>query len=153
MAGRDGSMVTGLAFPFPCLAELFWPVYAPLAVMLVEPDARRRKIMMACLVVGIGVGGHLFAWTLGSPFSALLRDGHIVYITERQYSPIVSIAYLAATCLPLLISSQRTVVAFGVVVTLGSVVSFFFNWEALVSRRLPTSCATRNKRFADVNRQ
>jgi hypothetical protein len=45
----------------------------------------------------------------------------------------VRVAYLAATGLPLLLSSHRTVIIFGAIVLAGLVVAYAFYWEALVS--------------------
>ena len=42
-------------------------------------------------------------------------------------------AYLAATGLPLLLSSQRTVVVLGAIVLAGLVIAYAFYWEAFVS--------------------
>lgn len=129
----EGSVATGLVGLFLFFAEVFWPVYAPLAVWLIEPSAARRRLMLVCLAAGVGVSVYLLQWILSHPHSAIVRDGHIVYLTAFRPSAAVAVAYLAATGLPLLLSSRRAVVTLGAIVLVGTVVAFAFYWEAFVS--------------------
>ena len=89
--------------------------------------------MLVCLAVGIGVG----AWCLWSLFShshgAVILDGHVVYVTEPRHSSALALAYLAATCVPPVLSSWRTVAALGAIVLVGCVVAHFIYWEAFAS--------------------
>jgi hypothetical protein len=129
----DGTTATALAFLFLFFAEAFWPIYAPTAVLLIEPDDRRRRLMLACLAVGAVVGGYLLWWIVSRSHGAAIVDGHIVYVTENKHSDWLGLAYLVATGLSLLLSSQRTVVALGAIVLVGSTVAYVFYWEAFVS--------------------
>lgn len=129
----DGSLSTVLTFLYLFFAEAFWPLYAPIAVWLIEPSEHRRHLMVVCMGVGAGVGAYLLWWILGHPHLATIQDGHIVYVTEYRHSDAVGAAYLAATGLPLLLSSQRTVVVLGAIVITGLVVAYAFYWEAFVS--------------------
>jgi hypothetical protein len=128
-----GSISTGLTFLFLFFAEVFWPVFAPIAVFLIEPSERRRHLMLLWLAVGVSVGGYLLWSILSRPHGAAILEGHIVYVTEYRHSDAVGIAYLAATSLPLLLSSQRTIVALGAVILVGSATAYIFYWEAFVS--------------------
>jgi len=129
----DGSLTTVLTFLYLFFAEAFWPLYAPLAVWLIEPSVHRRNLMVVCLGVGAGVGAYLLWWLLGHPHVATIQDGHIVYVTEYRHTDAVGVAYLAATGLPLLLSSQRTVVVLGAIVLAGLVIAYAFYWEAFIS--------------------
>jgi hypothetical protein len=60
-------------------------------------------------------------------------DGHMVYGTEYRQPVTVGVAYLVATGLPLLLSSQRTVVVLGAIVLAGLLVAYAFYWEAFTS--------------------
>ena len=131
-SAADGAIATNLTFAFQFFALVFWPVFAPAAAWLIEPHERRRRLMFVCIVVGAGVGAYLF-WSILNRPHELIVDGHIVYATANAHSKATATAYLAATGLPLLLSSRRWVFALGVIVTIGSAVAFAFYWQAFVS--------------------
>ena len=129
----DGHLSTALTFSYLFFAEAFWPVFAPISVWLIEPSAHRRLLMVVCLGAGAGVGAYLLWWILGHPHLATIRDYHIVYGTGYRQPDAVGAAYLAATGLPLLLSSQRTVVVLGAIILAGLVVAYALYWEAFIS--------------------
>ena len=129
----DGSLSATLTFIYLFFAEAFWPLYAPIAVWLIEPNRHRRLFMVVCMGVGTGVGTYLLWWILGHPHLATILDGHIGYLTEYRQPDAVEFAYLAATGLPLLLSSQRTIVVLGAIVLVGLFAAYAFYWEAFIS--------------------
>jgi hypothetical protein len=129
--GGSGSAALALAFLF--FAEVFWPVFMPVAVLAIEPDRARRRLMLVCLAAGAAVAAYLLWRMLAHPTSAAIVNGHIAYGTEPRYSYLVGVAYLVATSLPLLLSSHRTIVTVGAIVLVGSATAYAFYWEAFVS--------------------
>lgn len=123
----------GLVGLFLYFAQVFWPVYAPLAILLIEPSKQRQRLIGLCLAVGVTVSVYLLLGLLGKPHSAAIIDDHIVYGTEVTFSVTLGLAYLSATCLPLLLSSRRAVVGIGIVVILGATVTYFAYWEWFAS--------------------
>lgn len=128
-----GSLVPGLTLVFLLFAEVLWPIYAPITVWLVEPSAQRRRAMAVCVVLGSGVGGYLLWWILSHPFSAAIVVNHVVYTTAERHSDVLGFIYLLATCVPMLLSSRRCLVALGAIVLTGSVAAYLFYWEAYTS--------------------
>jgi hypothetical protein len=129
----DGPLSTGLTLLYLFFAEVFWPIFVPIAVLLVEPKGRRRQWMAGCLAIGVGVGGYLQGWILTHSHGAVILGDHIVYVTGYKATVLMSFSYLAATGLPPILSSQRTVVVLGTIILLGSVIAYAFYWEAFVS--------------------
>lgn len=130
----QGGASGGLALTYLLFAEVLWPVYAPLTVLLAEPSPARRKLILPWLIVGGIVASYLLRGLLAQPPVASATSCHIVYTTQSVPALlVVGGAYLAATCLPPLLSSQRTVVGLGLVVLTGSALSFIFYYEAFVS--------------------
>jgi hypothetical protein len=129
----DGAASSALTLAFLLLAEAFWPVYAPLSVLLIEPNGMRRRLMGLGLAVGVGVAAYLFWSLLVRSHGAVILGGHIVYASDYPHSDTIGAAYLAATALSLLVSSQRAVIALGAIVLLGSLTAYAFYWEAFVS--------------------
>ena len=129
-SGAVSSLLTVL---FLLIAEVFWPVFAPLAALLIETDGRRRRPITLCLGAGIAVAAWLL-WAIATrEHSARLLEGHIVYSTGLQPSVPVGLGYLAATAGSLLLSSRRTIALLGVMVLAGSVVTYLAYWDAFVS--------------------
>jgi hypothetical protein len=124
---------TDLALLFLFLAEVFWPIYAPIAVALIEPSKSRRRLVYLCLAVGVGVGAHLLWSILTQAQDVMILNGHITYMTKHEHTNVVVGAYLIATCLPLLVSSHRAVAAVGATVLIGYATAFIFYWQAFVS--------------------
>jgi hypothetical protein len=132
-AAPQGPIAMSLAILFLFFAEMLWPVYASIAVFLIEPSERRRRLMLLCLAIGIAVSGDLLWRLVARPHGAVILDGHVVYVSEYSLAAGLALAYHMATGLPLMLSSHRTVVALGTIILLGSVMAYAFYEEAFVS--------------------
>lgn len=129
----DGPASTALTIAFLFFAEVWWPVYTPFAVLLIEPTAVRRRAMLLCLAVGIGVAAYM-SWGLANwTHRAHILDGHIVYASEYPSANPALLLYLAATALPLLLASHGTVRLLGVIVFIGAAIAHTVYREAFVS--------------------
>jgi hypothetical protein len=129
----DGPASANLTLLFLVFAQVFWPIYAPLAILLLERNQLRRRIMLGCLAIGLGVGGWCLWSLLTHSHGAVILDGHVVYVTEPRHSDGLALAYLVATCLPPVLSSLRTVAVLGAIVLVGCVVAYILYWEAFAS--------------------
>jgi hypothetical protein len=129
----EGAISTGLTLVYLLFSNVFWPVYAPLAVFLIEPSAGRRRLMATGLAAGTCVAAYLLWTILALPHGALIRGGHIIYVTQTRQHILVAAGYIAAVSLPLLASSQRTVVILGAIVFAGCAIAYAFYWEGFVS--------------------
>ncbi len=128
-----GAAVASLTLVFLLFAQVFWPVYASLAAWSIEPNERRRRLMLMCLALGLGVAGYLLWRLITGPREAVIVNGCIVYRTQQGHLVLVDLAYLAATSLPLLLSSRRTILALGAIILIGCAVAYIFYWEAFLS--------------------
>jgi hypothetical protein len=89
------------------------PVLVPVAILAVEPDERRRRLLMPFVVVGAGVAALYMAGVITGPVSAGINGCCLSYDSGPGYSPLLGVLYVVVTCIPLLFSSHRAVVAFG----------------------------------------
>ena len=128
-----GAVSSSLSFLYLFFAYVFWPVYVPIAVLLLEPTKRLRRPLLGCLAVGLGLSAHLLWWILTRPIGASAQGHHIVYEAGYQASIPVAAAYMIATGLPLALSSHRWVLSLGLVILVGSIVAYIFYWQAFVS--------------------
>lgn len=129
----EGPVSARLTLAFLLFAKVFWPVYAPLAALFVEPEVVRRRMMAGCLAAGIVAAGYCL-WSLaGHAYGARIVEGHIVYSGEPPVPFAVSLAYLVATGGAPAFSSHPAVKLFAAIVITGMLVSYFFYWEAFSS--------------------
>jgi hypothetical protein len=123
----------GLTLAFLLFAQVIWPAYAPAAVILAEPDPRRRRLMAPLLLAGALVSAWLLMGLLTHPHHAAIQDHHITYGWGDRPSALVGAAYLAAVGVTPLLSSHRAIAALGAIILVGSVVAFHFYFNAFQS--------------------
>jgi hypothetical protein len=129
----DGPVSSMLTLAFLLYAKVFWPAFAPMAALLIEPEPRRRTLMAMCAAIGTGLAAY-FLWSLYTyPHAASIVAGHIVYTGEPPSPAAIGVLYLVATAIAPLLSSHRAVVLLGEIVFGGSVVAYFVYWEAFAS--------------------
>lgn len=129
----DAACPSVLTGTFLIFALVFWPVYAPLATLLVEPEPARRRLIGGCLVIGVGVAAYLLHAIFTASNGASIMGGHIVYESDPPPSPLVGPFYLAATGLAPALSSHRALNLLALIVIAGSLIAWFMYWEAFVS--------------------
>jgi hypothetical protein len=128
-----GNLSSALTYAFLSFALAIWPVYAPVAAWLVEPEVLRRRAMAACALVGAGVAAYFAFSVLNAPHTACIVGSHIAYKVGTAAPYSVGGLYLLATGLALCLSSHRAVALMGAIVLLGSVVSDYAYHQAYVS--------------------
>ena len=123
------------AHAFLFFAEVLWPVWGPLAVLMIEQRAGRRMTLRVVSVLGLLVGLYL-AWRLMFfPVQTSVIGHHIRY---EQYFPLTkfwfaAICYFVPTVMPFFISSTRKMWIMGVSVLASYVVTHLFYGEYLTS--------------------
>jgi hypothetical protein len=90
------------------------PVLVPLAILSIEPDPRRRRGMMPFVALGLVVTGTLLVELLTGPVSAEIAGRYIAYDISLDYGGQITALYVMATCGPLMLSSSRRIVVYGV---------------------------------------
>jgi hypothetical protein len=105
----DAAMYTYLFYAWALL-----PFLAPLAVMLVEPLRRRRRLMGCLTVLGAAVGLHLLIALATEPISAHITGHTIDYQGIGDSGNVVTALYILASCGSFILSSQRRIRWFGI---------------------------------------
>lgn len=88
------------------------PTYMPLAVLLI--DERRRAVIRPFLALGLIVSAYLGFVVLANPVQVIRHDHGLEYLTVVSHPLLWAVLYIVAVIAPLLISSYRSIVAFGV---------------------------------------
>jgi hypothetical protein len=96
------------------IAYIFWPVFIPYVAYRMEPDHRRRMVMMTCQVGGLVVGFSYLLGILRTPVNVSVTTCNLAYQVNSLWN--IGPAYLLAVTVPFLVSSHRGLVLFGLAV-------------------------------------
>ncbi len=91
------------------------PGLVPYAVMRTERSPTRQRLMVPFVALGVAVGAVLLVALSTGPYGATIGGRYIAYETTLPWSGAVAVAYVLAVCAPLLLSSHRRLVVFGVI--------------------------------------
>ncbi len=130
-AGHPAGRIWATAFAV--IAMVVWPVLTPLATGLVETVPVRRRLMLALSGPGLGVAGYGLLDIWAHPYVAWPAPHSLVYINDSPYPLLLMGAYLAAVCLPPLLSSIPAIRWFGAIVAVGLAITLGFFFVSLVS--------------------
>ena len=120
-------------YVFAAFAYVIWPMYAPLALYVLERVRWRKRVIVAFVFAGIAVGLYLLSGVATGPVVATVVGKHIVYETPQSYLPPVPVLYLAATCVSCFFSSHGFVRLFGVLALASAIAAYIVHVTALAS--------------------
>jgi hypothetical protein len=115
---------------YSLFSHVLWPIYVPLAVMLIELVAWRRKVLAGIAIGGAVVGLYLLYFLITLPIVSRVQGHHIDYVSSHFYIGAVMVLYVLGTCVSSLFSSHRTVVWFGLTafVSFLAAAAFYSAW-------------------------
>jgi len=132
-APQPGALRGVLVHAFQGYAEVFWPTFAPLAALLIEPERWRRILISVCLAIGVALSIYLLVAMIGHPYQASVGEGHIVYRNDFPYPIGIEVPYVVATTFSLLLSSHRRVQGLALVILFGFGVAYVSFHHAYIS--------------------
>lgn len=103
-----------LTHAYSFFSHVLWPIYVPLAVLLLEPARWRRRLLTVLALAGAAAGLYLLYFLVTEPITSRVVGLHIAYISPHFYAGAVLTAYVLATCASPLVSSHAMVRWFGV---------------------------------------
>jgi hypothetical protein len=109
---------------YSLFSQVLWPIYVPVAVLLMEPVPWRRRLLLGVALAGTAAGLFLLYYLLRLRVVAQVSGQHIVYIFPHFHVLAASGLYLLSTCVSPLLSSQRAVWLFGVVATASFIAAY-----------------------------
>lgn len=126
---------SGAMYVFLAFAQVVWPSFVPLTVLLLEKAPGRKKILRVLLGIGLFTSAYLLYSLLRYPVSAHADGHHIRYELDfpfwnQWYS---GVTYILASVLPPFISSIKRLRLFAVILLLSYLVSRIFYEDYLIS--------------------
>ncbi len=111
---------------YPFFSHVLWPVYVPLAVLLIEPPGWRRRALLALVAAGLAVGVYLLYVLMAYPVVSRPTGQHIEYVSQHFFAAVAMTLYLLATAVSPMVSTHRMVKEFGVLALLSFAAAYFF---------------------------
>ncbi len=111
-------------------SHVLWPIYVPVAVLLIEPPGLRRRALVAFVAIGIAVGAYLLYVLAAFGVVSRPTGQHIEYVSPHFFAAVVMTLYLMSTTASPILSTHRMVKVFGVLALLsfGGVYFFYATW-------------------------
>lgn len=107
-------------------SHVLWPVYVPVAVLLMEPSRWRQRALLVFVAAGVAVGGYLLYAMVAYPVVSRPTGQHIEYVSPHFFAAATMTLYLMSITFSLLLSTHRTVKVFGVLALLSFGAAYFF---------------------------
>ena len=107
-------------------SHVLWPVYVPVAVLLIEPSGWRWRALIVIVAAGVAVGAYLLYILFAYPIVSRPVGQHIEYVSPHFFAAAAMTLYLMSTTLSLFLSTHRTVMAFGVLALSSFAAAYFF---------------------------
>ena len=129
------SVSQGLTYVFLFFAQFFWPLWVPIAILMLEKESKRKKIQK--ILVGIGVIVALYSAysLLAYPVHANIVGYHITYKVDNP-NPIGiygGILYFIVTVVPPFFSHIKRMWMFGTTIFISYIISAIFFDHYVVS--------------------
>ena len=121
-----------MAYIFTMFSHVFWPLYMPFAIGLMEPELWRRKVIWFFQFIGIVVGVHMLILIATHSLAAEVGE-HMIYVVVGFYDWPMMLLYVVATCMAAFFSSHNMVRVFGILSLLLLLVTHWFYSVAIFS--------------------
>jgi hypothetical protein len=121
---------TVMTYLYTVFSHVLWPIYVPIAVLLIEPVAHRRRTLLGFVIAGSVVGLYLLAVLVMFPVVSMPTGQHVEYILPHYFGLTTMTLYLMSTTISLILSTNTAVKVYGVLTLLSfvAVYALYSNW-------------------------
>ena len=117
---------TVMTHVYSFFSHVLWPVYVPVAVLLIEPPGWRRRALLVFVAAGVVVGAYLLYFLVDLPIVSRPVGQHIEYVSPHFFASAAITLYLMSTTLSQFFSTYRTVKVFGGLALLSFAAAYIF---------------------------
>ncbi len=117
---------TVMTHVYSFFSHVLWPVYVPVAVLLIEPPGWRRRALLVFVGAGVAVGAYLLYFLVALSIVSRPVGQHIEYVSPHFFAAAAITLYLMSTTLSQFLSSHRIVKVFGGLALLSFAAAYFF---------------------------
>lgn len=123
-------------YVFLFFAQVLWPTWAPLSVMLMEKREKRKLVLEIFVVIGVLVSAYLAYCLASYPVDAFVEGKHIRYYQDYplQFKKYGGVLYFIALIVPTFYSGVKNMWVLGLTVLLsfGATIIFYENYVVSV---------------------
>ena len=121
---------TVMTHAYSFFSHVLWPVYLPVAVLMIEPPGGHRRTLTALVLAGCAVGIYLLYVLVAFPVVSRPTGQHVEYDSPHFFAAEVMTLYLVSTTVSPLLSTLRGVKVFGALALLsfGAAYYFYATW-------------------------
>lgn len=126
---------TIITYVYAIYAHVWWPMFIPTAILMLEKNPTRRRLLQILTVVGAVVGLTLLSTIVFFPVTSAIANHSIQYFLNIPvYLQLpVAIFYAIATFAPPLFSSHRILNYLGVAGIIAAIISNIFYYQTFAS--------------------
>lgn len=133
MASPSSWVHVASTYGYAMFSYVLWPAFLPVAVWMIEPRARRKKILSYFICLGIGVSAYFLSVIVRGPVSSIHSACGIVYDIPLSSAIVVPAAYVLATCASCLFSSHKFIRVLGIALFAALFIAYWYYLQAVTS--------------------
>ncbi len=124
-----------MTYIFLFFAQFFWPLWVPIAILMLEKESKRKKIQKILVGVGVILACYSAYSLLSFQLEAKIVGHHIKYTVDNPNPMKIygGILYFIATVLPPFFSHIKRMWMFGATIFISYVISAIFFEHFVVS--------------------
>lgn len=132
--GADLPMLNSvMTHAYSFFSHALWPVYVPVAIVLMEPKGWRRRTLLVFVAGGAAVGAYLLYVLFAFPVVSRPTGQHVEYVSPHFFAALTMTLYLLSTTTSPLLSTHLTARAFGALALLAFGVAYYFYAQWFIS--------------------
>lgn len=121
-----------MTYVFTFVSHVFWPIFIPLSIGLLEIVPWRKKVINVFQITGAALGAYLLYIIIRYPITSEIQT-HIVYVLPHFHNQLVLVLYIAVTCISAFFSSHRVINIFGFLALILFLLAYWFYFVAFFS--------------------
>ncbi len=122
-------------YAFLIFAQIIWPLWVPFAMLMLEKNATRKKLLQILIVLGMILASYTAFAFLSYKVEAKIQGHHIEYLIDypHEFNDFIAILYVISTILPPFLSSVKRMWILGIFILLTAIVTAIFYEVYLIS--------------------
>lgn len=123
---------------FLIIAQIIWPTWVPLSIVLLEKNKKRKKILHIILGIGMMLSIYLAYCFSSFPVNAEISSHHIQYNMafphiQKHYVWLTGMFYFIPTVVTTFVSSAKRMKILGIAIFISSLLALSFTFKYFIS--------------------